>query len=100
MITRKLHAHRGMRRIKTSSTPGPLTERRGLLQLHLLATEKENLQKKRLWLRSQLEHTECRLNEIAQTMQAIEQRMDPPERPRTATPQLTRPTLRKTHLTY
>ncbi len=100
MITRKLHAHKGMRRIKTSPTPGPLTERRGLLQLHLLATEKENLQKKHNWLCSQLEHTEHRLAEIIQEMHAIEQRMEPPERPRLHSATQTRPVLRKTHLTY
>ena len=70
MITKGASAIRGIRSLNTR--PGPITESSGLLKLHQLAAEKENLMKKLEWIQAQKDQTEKRLSEIAHTMHAVE----------------------------
>ncbi len=69
MITRGVSDIKGIRRANTR--PGPITESSGLLKLYLLATEKNNVQKRLNWVGRQKDQAEKRLSEIAHTMQAV-----------------------------
>lgn len=70
MRTRGASAIKGIRSLNTR--PGPITESGGLLKLHQLAAEKENLLKKLEWIQAQKDQTEKRLAEIARAMHALE----------------------------
>jgi flagellar biosynthesis chaperone FliJ len=74
MITKGVSDLRGVHSLNTR--PGPITESSGLLKLHQLASEKENLIKKLARIRGQKEQTEKRLAEIARAMNAIEQAVE------------------------
>lgn len=74
MITKGVSALRGVHSLNTR--PGPITESSGLLKLHLLASEKENLVKKLTWIQGQKEQTEKRLAEIASAMSTVEQAVE------------------------
>ena len=65
---------RGVRGLNTR--PGPITESSGLLKLHQLAAEKENLIKKLDWIQGQKNQTEKRLAEIGRAMDAVEQAVE------------------------
>jgi hypothetical protein len=71
MIVRGVSDIKGIRRVNTR--PGQITESSGLLQLYLLATEKDNVQKRLAWVGRQKDQAEKRLSEIAHTMQAVKQ---------------------------
>lgn len=70
MIIKGASAIRGLRSLNTR--PGPITESSGLLKLHQLATEKENLLKKLQWIQAQNEQANKRLSEIAHTMYVVD----------------------------
>ena len=70
MRTRGASAIKGIRSLNTR--PGPISESGGLLKLHQLAAEKENLLKKLEWIQAQKDQTEKRLTEIARATHAIE----------------------------
>lgn len=74
MITKGASAIKGFRSLNTR--PGPITESSGLLKLHQLAAEKENLQKKLEWIQAQKDQTEKRLVGIAHAMHAIEKTIE------------------------
>ncbi len=74
MITKGASAIRGIRSLNTR--PGPITESSGLLKLHQLAAEKENLMKKLEWIQAQKDQTEKRLSEIAHAMHAVEKTIE------------------------
>jgi hypothetical protein len=74
MKTKGVSEIRGIRSLNTR--PGPITESSGLLKLHQLATEKENLHKRLAWISGQRNQTEKRLAEIAQAMQASKKRVE------------------------
>lgn len=74
MITKGVSDLRGVHSLNTR--PGPITESSGLLKLHQLASEKENLMKKLARIQGQKEQTEKRLAEIARAMNAIEQAVE------------------------
>jgi hypothetical protein len=65
---------RGVRSLNTR--PGPITESSGLLKLHQLAAEKENLIKKLDWIQGQKNQTEKRLAEIGRAMDVVEQAVE------------------------
>lgn len=71
MINKGVSNLRGVRSLTTR--PGPITESSGLLKLHQLATEKENLLKKLVLIQGQKDQTEKRLAEIARAMSTLEQ---------------------------
>jgi septal ring factor EnvC (AmiA/AmiB activator) len=71
MISKGVSDLRGVRCLTTR--PGPITESSGLLKLHQLATEKENLLKKLALIQGQKDQTEKRLAEIARAMSTVEQ---------------------------
>ena len=62
---------KGIRSMNTR--PGAITEKRGFLKLYQLAAEKDNLQRKAVWVRQQQEQTEKRLSEIAYGMHIVDQ---------------------------
>jgi predicted nuclease with TOPRIM domain len=70
MITKGVSDLRGVHSLNTR--PGPITESSGLLKLHQLASEKENLIKKLARIQGQKEQTEKRLAEIARAMSTLE----------------------------
>ena len=70
MIIKGASAIKGIRSLNTR--PGPVTESGGLLKLHQLAAEKENLLKKLEWIQAQKDQTERRLTEIARAMRSVE----------------------------
>ncbi len=74
MITKGVSDLRGVHSLNTR--PGPITESSGLLKLHQLASEKENLLKKLARIQGQKEQTEKRLAEIARAMIIIEQAVE------------------------
>ncbi len=74
MITKGVSDLRGVHSLNTR--PGPITESSGLLKLHQLASEKENLMKKLAWIQGQKDQAEKRLAEIARAMNAIEQAVE------------------------
>ncbi len=74
MLIKGASAIRGVRSLNTR--PGPITESSGLLKLHQLAAEKENLRKKLEWIKAQKDQTEKRLSEIAHAMHAVEKTIE------------------------
>lgn len=74
MIIKGLADIRGVRNL--NSGRGPATESKGLLKLYQLAAEKENLLKKRAWVRRQKEQTDKRLAEIAYAMHSVKQTVE------------------------
>ncbi|MGZ3749576.1 MAG: hypothetical protein ACXVCD_19720 [Pseudobdellovibrionaceae bacterium] len=74
MLPKGISDIRRMRSLNTRS--GPITESSELLKLYQLAAEKDNLMKKREWVRRQQDQTEKRLSEIAYAMQAIKKTIE------------------------
>jgi hypothetical protein len=62
---------KGIRSLNTR--PGAITEKRGFLKLYQLAAEKDNLQRKAVWVRRQQEQTEKRLFEITHGMRIVDE---------------------------
>jgi hypothetical protein len=65
---------KGIRSLNTR--PGAMTDTRGFLKLYQLAAERDNLQRKALWVRRQQEQTEKRLSEIAYGMHVVDQSIE------------------------
>ena len=72
MIARGASDIRGIRSLTTR--PGSINESNKFLKLYQLAAEKENLQKKVVWVKRQKDQAEKRLAEIAYAVHEVEAR--------------------------